>query len=96
MNQRIYEVLGAGGFLLTRNSTMFNDWDGAIATFEDVNDCIQKIKYYLLNNEERVLMAEKGHDYVLTNYNYKNLMKKLGEELEYEYKRKFRLLGEVN
>ena len=90
MNQRIYEVLGAGGFLLTRNSAMFDGWEDSIATFDNVDDCIQKIYYYLRNDEERKQKAIKGHDYVLKHFNYKDIMKKLSEELVYEYNRKFR------
>lgn len=89
MNQRIYEVLGAGGFLLTRNSAMFDGWEDSIATFDNVDDCIQKIYYYLRNDEERKLKAIKGHDYVLKHFNYKDIMKKLSDELVFEYNKKF-------
>lgn len=90
MNQRIYEVLGVGGFLLTRNSTMFNDWEGSVVTYTDADDCIQKIDYYLLNEEKRQMMAKKGQTFVLKHFNYKDIMKKLGEELQFEYDKKFR------
>ena len=89
MNQRIYEVLGVGGFLLTRNSSMFNDWGDSVATFDDTDDCIHKIEYYLLHDEERKQMAKKGHDYVLTHFNYKDIMRKLSDELKIEYNRKY-------
>ena len=89
MNQRIYEVLGVGGFLLTRNSSMFNDWDRSVATFENVDDCIQKIDFYLMNEEERKQMSIKGHNFVMEHFNYKDIMKKLSDELKYEYSRKF-------
>ena len=89
MNQRIYEVLGVGGFLLTRNSSMFKDWGDSVATFESIDDCIQKIDYYLVNERERVLVAKKGHDYVIKNFNYKVIMTQLSEELTKEYNRKF-------
>jgi spore maturation protein CgeB len=90
MNQRIYEVLGIGGFLLTRNSAMFTNWEGSVATYENADDCIQKIDYYLSNKEERNRMAKKGQDFVLAHFNYKHIMEKLSNELEYEYNRKFR------
>lgn len=95
MNQRIYEVLGAGGFLLTRNSFMFNDWGDSIATFEDVDDCIDKIDYYLLNETQRVQMAKRGHDYVIEHFNYRTIMKKLSEELIFEYGKKFNLSSDM-
>lgn len=90
MNQRIYEVLGAEGFVLTRNSSMFNAWEGKIATFDNIEDCLHKIEYYLSNEEERIRLAKQGHDFVLANFNYKDIMKKLSEELQYEYNRKFK------
>lgn len=90
MNQRIYEVLGVGGFLLTRNSQMFTDWDGSVATYEDAVDCIHKISFYLLNQEERKRMAQKGHEYVLNHFNYRIIMKELSEKLVFEYNSKFR------
>lgn len=89
MNQRIYEVLGVGGFLLTRNSSMFNDWDNSVATYENADDCILKINHYLLNEEERKRMAQKGHSFVLSHFNYKEIMKKLSDELIFEYNKKF-------
>ena len=89
MNQRIYEVLGAGGFLLTRNSSMFKDWEDSVATFESIDDCIQKIKYYLLDEDERKKMVQKGHAFVLNHYNYKSIMEKLSKELKQEYANKF-------
>ena len=91
MNQRIYEVLGVGGFLLTRNSSMFNEWEESVATYQDADDCIQKIDYYLLHEDERQAMAKKGQDYVLKHFNYKKIMKKLSEELQYEYNKKFKV-----
>ena len=95
MNQRIYEVLGIGGFLLTRNSSMFNDWEGAVATFEDLDDCVRKIDYYLLNEEERNRMALRGHEFVLKSFNYRDIMKKLSEELQIEYNKKFHQPSDV-
>lgn len=89
MNMRIYEVLGIGGFLLTRNSSMFDDWDGAIATFENEDDCFQKIQFYIDNDMERRALAQKGQDYVLEHFNYKEIMKKLSDELVLEYNKKF-------
>jgi hypothetical protein len=90
MNQRIYEVLGIGGFLLTRNSSMFTNWEDSIATYDNADDCMQKIDFYLTNEEERNRIAKKGQDYVLTHYNYRHIMEQLSKELEYEHNRKFR------
>ena len=68
---------------------MFDDWGNCVATFEDVDDCLYKIDFYLTNEKERKQMSRKGHDYVLEHFNYKDIMKKLSDELQYEYCRKF-------
>ena len=89
INQRIYEVLGSGGFLLTRNSSVFNEWKGCIATFDDVGDCYEKVCYYLNNEEERLDLAQKGNAFVLNHFNYKSIMAKLSTELVEDYQNKF-------
>lgn len=89
MNQRIYEVLGVGTFLLTRASLMFNEWKDSICTFSDVDDCTSKIQYYLTHEEEREKIAKAGQAFVLENFSYFKLIGKLSEELQQAYKSKF-------
>lgn len=89
MNMRIYEVMGIGRFLLTRKSTMFNDWGDVITTFSDTDDCLEKIYYYLIHNEEREEIAKIGQEFILKHHNYKGIMRKLSEELKEYYKLKF-------
>jgi hypothetical protein len=89
INQRIYEVLGVGTFLLTRESDSFKDWSGAISTYTDLQDCINKIVWFLDNENEREIIANKGQQYVETNFNYSTLIKNLSDELIVAYHEKF-------
>jgi hypothetical protein len=89
MNQRIYEVLGIGSFLLTRESKMFNNWEGSVCTFSDVKDCTDKIQYYLAHDEEREKISKAGQAFVHENYSYNILMGKLSVELSDAYFEKF-------
>lgn len=89
MNQRIYEVMGVGTFLLTRDSQMFNEWKGMVCTFTSVEDCQEKILYYLLNEEEREVIAKRGQNFVLENFNYAKIMETLHDDLLKAYNNKF-------
>ena len=90
VNQRIYEVLGVGSLLLTRETENLKDWNNYIVTFKNVKDCIEKIRFYLKNDYERDTIAKSGHEYILSAYNYKELMKKMSDELTYAYNKKFK------
>lgn len=66
-SDRIYKTLAAKGFLLT------NDWVGRektfidgqeIVVFKDIDDLNEKIEYFLTHQEERIAIAEKGHQTV--------------------------------
>lgn len=91
VNQRIYEVLGLGTFLLTRESKTLQDWDDKLATYIDAEDCAEKIKYFLDHEEIREKIAHTGQKYVLKNHSYASLMKKLSAELTEAYNAKFKL-----
>jgi len=91
VNQRIYEVLGVGTFMLTRFSESL--WEKfprhSIATFNDLTDCKNKILYYLSNEKEREETAIDLQKIVLQQYNYRNMVDKLSDELEADYREKF-------
>jgi len=66
-SDRVYKVLGAGGFLLT------SDWEGREELFEsgkdlvvykDVHDLNKKIAFYLENEDKRNTIAMRGHQTV--------------------------------
>ena len=89
VNQRIFEVLGTGTLLITRESESLKGWENYLVTYKDVDDCTSKIQYYLTHEEEREKIAKAGQAFVLENYSYFKLIGKLSEELQEAYKSKF-------
>jgi spore maturation protein CgeB len=83
-NQRIFEVMGCGGFLLTREAKNFVDTFPAdiFITYETLADCQDKIKYFLKNESERKEIAQAGQKFVLENYNYRNIVANFKLDLE--------------
>ncbi|MBK8982183.1 MAG: glycosyltransferase family 1 protein [Ignavibacteria bacterium] len=91
VNQRIFEVMGVGSLLLTRESETLkrNFPENVFATFGSDEDCKERIKYFLSNDAEREEIAKKGQEYIKSNYNYDNLMKDLSGLLRESYFTKF-------
>ena len=80
-NQRMFEVMGAGGFLLTRRAPNFGEHfeAGLFATYTDEADCLAKINYYLERPAERRAIADRGQAYVHEHYNYQKIALAFGE-----------------
>ena len=78
MSVRLYKILGAGGFALVKDSvgchTLYPG--GIFATYKDKYDCVDKIKYYLENEQERISIAQNGYDWVQTQ-TYKDRVREL-------------------
>lgn len=83
-NQRIFEALGSGSFMLTRKAQNFKGTfpDGLFATYESLDEAREKIKYYLDHPEERKEMAEKGKKFIAANYDYTRIAKSFSEDLK--------------
>ncbi len=92
VNQRLYEIMGIGSFMLTRHSpNLAKDFPPELfATFHNENDCIDKIKYYLKNENERNEIAKAGQKYILEHFSYKRIMSKLHQIIIREFEKKFR------
>jgi hypothetical protein len=84
VNQRIFEVLGIGSFLLTKYSSNLEKEfpKDLFVTFKDSTDCIDKCNYYLNNEAEREEIARRGQTYILSNFSYKQLAKTMSEQLK--------------
>lgn len=95
VNQRLFEALGVGSFLLTRYSENLTKRypPDLFMTFKDEKDCVDKAKYFLSNEKEREEIAMAGQKFVLENYNYHILMKELDSILKESYEKKFNLNG---
>ena len=74
-NQRLFEVLGSGGFLLTRAARNFADAfpDDIFATYTDEADCLRQIAYFLEHEEERLAIARRGQAYMREHYDFSRI-----------------------
>lgn len=62
---RVFEILGAGGFLITNYQQEFNDYfvpGEDIVIYENAHDLICKAKYYLEHESERLSIATSAHE----------------------------------
>ncbi|WP_116126757.1 glycosyltransferase [Lewinella sp. IMCC34183] len=82
-NQRMFEVMGVGGFLLTRAAPNFSDVfpEGIFATYEDEEDCLRQIDYYLAHPGERAEIAARGQQFILEQYNYERIAAEFSSDL---------------
>lgn len=71
LNMRCFEVMGAGGFLLTDYvpymEELFEDGKHC-AIYRSHDEAVDKAKYYLSHDEERERIAQAGHELVLNNH----------------------------
>jgi hypothetical protein len=70
---RIFEITGAGGFLLTEKADFLEKYFNIgeeIDTFENYSELKDKIKFYLKNKDLRKEIARKGQDRILRDHTY--------------------------
>ena len=82
-NQRMFEVMGVGGFLLTRAAPNFAGTfpEGIFATYTDEEDCLAKIDHYLARPEERAAIARRGQAFILEHYTYERIAAEFSADL---------------
>jgi spore maturation protein CgeB len=71
VNMRNFEVLGAGGFLLTKRVAALEELleDGVHCVMWDtLDDAMAKAKYYIEHEDERKKIAEAGYKHVIANH----------------------------
>jgi hypothetical protein len=83
-SNRTWYTLGCGGFLLTAYSpgieTLFQrgrhlDW------FESMDECYDKIKYYLQHESERQKIARAGYQLAHENYSYDKMVEIIVDDM---------------
>lgn len=70
---RAWDILGAGGFLLTNFQLELADYfqNGRdIVYYEDMYDCEKKAEYYLRHEDERRMIALNGYELVKEKHSY--------------------------
>jgi len=72
-NMRLYEATGVGTLLITDYKdnlhTLF-ELDKEVVAYSSAEECIELIKYYLENEEERKAIARAGQERTLTEHTY--------------------------
>lgn len=91
VNQRMFEVMGVGSFLLTKEAeNLKHKFPGELfATYRDKKDCLDKINYYLKNDKEREEIALAGQNFIINNYSYDKLMEEVDKVLRKSFFKKF-------
>jgi spore maturation protein CgeB len=81
---RVFEVTGSGGFLFTEDAKNLNKFfnKNEIVVYNDMDDCIRKIKYYLEHYEERNIMVQKSFKKTSTKYTYASNIKTIISKLQ--------------
>lgn len=77
---RAMDILGAGGFLLTNFQADFLDYfvpDQDFVYYNDSEDLLDKIEYYLSHEKERKEIAENGHQKVKENHSFEKCFQEL-------------------
>lgn len=70
---RNFEIPGCGGFLLTGRAENLEDYyeiGKAVVCFDEVDDLIEKVRYYLDCEVERAAIAEAGYVQTLQEHTY--------------------------
>lgn len=75
MPLRIFDIMGAGGFLLTNFQADFLEYFVAgedFVFYESKEDLLDKINYYLSHEEERAAIARSGYEKIVKGHTYKD------------------------
>jgi spore maturation protein CgeB len=79
---RDFEAPWCGSLLVTKHSREIAKYlmpEKEIATYQDANDAVEKIKYYLKNEDERKRVAKKGYERVLKEHTFEKRFLKMFE-----------------
>lgn len=77
---RAFDILGAGGFLLTNYQTDFMDCyipGEDFVYYESKQDLLDKIDYYLNHDDERIAIAKNGFERTAANHTYKHRIEEM-------------------
>lgn len=83
--ERCYGIPACGGFLLSDERVHAEDdfrVDEEIIMFKNIDDCLEKIKFYIVNHDERRRIAENAYKKVLAEHTYKQRTKKLIDTIQ--------------
>lgn len=75
---RVFDVLGAGGFLISNYQPEISDYFDIgedLVVYESMDDLREKIIYYLEHEDERIRIANNGYMKVRENFTYDKLLR---------------------
>lgn len=84
-NMRLYEATGVGAMLLTDEKDDLGELfkvGSEVVSYSDADDLIEKIRYYLVHDEERLAIARAGQERTLHSHTYLRRMKELEQIIE--------------
>ena len=70
---RVFDIMGAGGFLVTSFTSDFLDFfvpGEDFIYYESISDLIEKTDYYMTHEEERKKIAENGHKKICNDHTF--------------------------
>jgi len=86
-SNRTWYTLGCGGFLLTAYTPCLEELFGRgkeLDWFESVDECCEKIEYYLRHDEERQKIARAGYQLAHREYSYDKMVERIIEDVRQE------------
>lgn len=89
MPQRILDIMGSGGFVLTNYQQEIEDYfeiGKEIEVFRDVDELLEKTSYYLSHEKERLKIAMNGYQNVCKNFSYRHQMEQILHSVEEDIK----------
>jgi spore maturation protein CgeB len=79
-SNRTWYTLGCGGFLLTAYTPCLEELFGRgkeLDWFETIEECCDRIEYYLQHDEERQKIARDGYRLAHSEYSYDKMVAKI-------------------
>ncbi len=84
-NMRLYETTGVGTFLITDykdNLGELFEIGKEVESYKSVEECVEKIKFYLTHDSERERIARAGQERTLREHTYEQRMRELDKILK--------------
>ena len=77
---RVMDIMGCGGFVLSNFQPEIEEFfeiDKDIVTYKSVEECMDKIRFYLKNDSLRERIARSGYEKVKTEFSYESAFSSL-------------------
>lgn len=90
ISNRIFDALACKTFIISDNVYSVDEiLEGNIVTYVNHEDLDKKIDYYLMHDQERELIAQRGYDIVLKNHTFDNRVSEILSTIIFDYFNEF-------